>query len=67
MSDDKMLNTSWNVMTAYGLGGNQLNLKKLLEMDIPELQQAISRVVPKIQKKFPEIKATIERYGNPIS
>ncbi|MEG0329970.1 MAG: CtkA family protein [Longicatena sp.] len=62
--EDKFLNSSLNVLTAYGLNGHQLNLNKMFELSNPELDQAVLRVYPKILEKIDEIASMINSIPN---
>lgn len=44
-----------STMTAYDFDGHMLNSQKLLQMDIPELMDAIARNVPTIKENMNEI------------
>ena len=53
--EDKFLNSSLNIVTAYGMDGHQLNLSKMFKLSIPELKQALLRVYPKIVENMDKI------------
>ncbi len=60
LSDENMLlNSSLNVLTAYGFNGHHLNLKRMIDMNIPDLNDAILRITPKIAKNLDAIKQMI--------
>ena len=67
-NEDKFLNSSLNVLTAYSEKGHQLNLNRMFKLAIPELDKAILRVYPKIVNNMDKIIAMINsipnEYGN---
>lgn len=62
--NNKFLNSSLNIVTAYGLEGHQLNLNKMFKLAIPELDQAIMRVYPNIVKNMDKIVDMIKSIPN---
>lgn len=46
--------------TSFCYNGHILSTKKLLKLDIPDLQEAIIRVVPKIERKISDIETFIQ-------
>lgn len=57
---EKLRNESIGSRTAYLYNGHILSAKKLLNLDIPELQEAVTRVVPVIGMKMKDIAGVIE-------
>ncbi|NBK97241.1 MAG: CtkA family protein [Erysipelotrichia bacterium] len=54
-NEDHFLNSSLNILTAYGIEGHQLSLNKMFKLSIPELEQAVLRVYPNIANKIDKI------------
>lgn len=59
-SFEKLKDDSIGIRTAYLYHEHILSAKKLLHLDIPELREAITKVVPLIGEKLPNIKKLIE-------
>lgn len=56
----KLEQSSLNIDTAYGIDGKRLTMKKFLNLDNADLNNAIKKVVPLIKEKMPEIKNFID-------
>lgn len=62
--EDRFLNNALNSVTAYALDGKQLNLNRLLALDVPELKDAILRVTPLLKSKMEAIREMINSIPN---
>lgn len=62
--EDRFLNNALNSVTAYALDGKQLNLNRLLALDVPELKDAILRVTPLLKSKKEAIREMINSIPN---
>lgn len=62
--EGRMRNNSLNSITTYALHGKQLNLNALLDLDLPELKEAICRVTPLLKRKMQEIEDMIHNIPN---
>ncbi len=60
MQSDDIVNRLTGSRTAYEINGKQLSAKKMLKQQIPELKEAICRVVPNIKSHIGEIETFIE-------
>lgn len=58
---NKLINNALNSITAYSIDGKRLNMKKMLELDIPELKDAILKVTPIVKSKLSDIREMIEQ------
>ncbi len=56
-SPQAILSSALNTVTGFAYGEKILTAKKALELDFPELRDAVLRVVPKIRENMGEIKA----------
>lgn len=58
--DNILVQSATSIRTAYTLGGNTAAFfSQILKQDIPELNDAILRIVPKIKDKLPEMEEMI--------
>lgn len=61
VDQNKLINNALNSITAYSIDGKRLNMKKMLELDIPELKDAILKVTPIVKAKLSDIREMIEQ------
>lgn len=61
MPFEKLKSECIGIRTSYNYNDQLLSAKKFLNLDIPELQVAIIKIVPLIKEKLPEIMAFIEK------